>query len=202
MKTISLFLLLASLQCCFGQTDTNILAIGDWSAPVTITNANWPLRGRLLVYDAKEGKGNRWPYGRIYLELQDVQQRGGPPAEFYFDSYKSCLHFEMRDANDVLITPGDTGSWGFVPNPFTIILPPEGTIRVRVDRGNQSSTKLDGLALSTGSGQTWFIRFDSTNDYYLSATFSPPTNRPSTPDNVVWQGTLMLPKVKLPVKKP
>jgi hypothetical protein len=199
MKTVSLLLLLAASQLSFGQNATNVIAIGDWSAPVT--HIFWSLRGRLLIYGAAEGQEHNWPHGRIYMELQNVRLAGGPPLEFYFDSDKSCLQFEMRDGHDKLIPLVHGAYWGPVPAPFTITLPPESTIRMPVDFENQSSTKPNGLVLSIGAGRYWTIWTDSTNDYYLSAAFSPSTNHPSALNYPIWQGTLQLPRVKIPVEK-
>jgi hypothetical protein len=72
MSIIACCGLAMSLQSCLGQSDTNVLAVGDWSAPVR--DAIWPLRGRLLVYDAVADKGDdvMWPGARVYLELQHV----------------------------------------------------------------------------------------------------------------------------------
>lgn len=194
-------LLLAACQSSFGQTDTNVIAIGEWSAPVTITNGLWPLRGRLLVYDAEKGNENGWPHGRIYLELQNVQPVGGPPLEFYFDSGKTCLHFDLRDGHDQPAALEQGIYNGPVPDPFMITLPPEGTIRLRVDFESQSASKPDGLQLFISPTQYWTIRPGSATDYYLSAIFSPPKKQPSSPKNYVWQGTLKLPPVKIPVRK-
>jgi hypothetical protein len=201
MKLIACFMLVTFVQYCSGQTDTSVLAVGDWSAPVT--DGVWPLRGRLLVYDAVADKGNdvMWPEARVYLELQHVADV--PMAMklsigvFTDDSTK--LHFEMRDGHDKLIKT-ETILYNVVqPDPFLATLPPDSTLRVRIDRGVRSQTP-DGLMVCVPGG-AWTIWPGATDDYYLSATFSHPTNNLSDLNYHVWQGTLQLPKVKIPTDK-
>jgi len=52
MKLIGIVLLSASLGCCFGQTDTNLLASGHWSEAVQ-DSEGYALRGRLLAHPAR-----------------------------------------------------------------------------------------------------------------------------------------------------
>lgn len=200
MKRIISLLLLAACQCSFGQTDTNIIAIGDWSA--IVTDGIWPLRGRLLVYDAVPDKGNdiMWPEARVYLELQhvaDVPMAMKLSLGVFTDNLTE-LHFEMRDGHDKLIKDEPMFYNGVSAEPFSAILPPDSTLRVRVDMEVRSQTP-DGLLVCV-SGGAWTLRPGATNDYYLSATFSHPTNNPSGLSYHVWQGTLQLPKVKIPTE--
>ena len=198
MKTIGFFLLLVSVQCCFGQTDTNSIAIGNWSETVADKDG-YLLRGRLLVYDAEGlNKYGIWQFARVYMELQHVGVRGFP-MEFYVDDMK-CLNFELHDA---LGRPAP-GYWAFtsrtVPEPFTVTLPGDSILRLRVDRELGSTKKPDGLMIGVNGGD-WAIRPDATNDYFLSATFSPPTNHIVSGNNHLWRGMLKLPGLKIPVKK-
>jgi hypothetical protein len=61
--------------------------------------------------------------------------------------------------------------------------------------------KPDGLLLMLGSG-TWIIPTNApanaAAEFYLSGTFTPPADHPSPLKYHVWQGTLKLPKVKIP----
>jgi hypothetical protein len=201
MKLIACFMLVAFIQCCFGQTDTNVLAVGDWSAPVA--DGIWPLRGRLLVYDAVPDKGSdvMWPEARVYLELQhvaDVPLAMKLSIGVFADDLTK-LHFEMRDGHDKLIKAESITYNGVLPEPFSAILPPDSTLRVRVDMGARSQTP-NGLLVFVPGG-AWTIWPWATNGYYLSATFSHPTNNPSGLNYHVWQGTLQLPKVKIPSRK-
>ena len=72
MKTIASFLLFACLPCCFGQTDTNLLATGEWSE--VVKDSGSALCGRLVVYDDSSPSANN--HVRVYLELQHVFQGG------------------------------------------------------------------------------------------------------------------------------
>jgi hypothetical protein len=132
-KAIALFLLLASCQFCFGQTDTNAIATGDWSKPV-IASRGYTLRGRLLIY---EGEGQYpsgvWAHRRVYLELQQVTKSGlRQPIEVYFDLHHS-LHFEMRDSSDKPTRLAGLGTAGPFPRPYWIVLPYDSTVRLRAD---------------------------------------------------------------------
>jgi len=201
MKLIACFMLVAFVQICFGQTDSNLLAVGDWSAPVR--DGIWPLRGRLLVYDAVPDKGDdiMWPEARVYLELQhvaDVPMAMKLSIGVFTDDL-SKLHFEMRDGHDKLIKTETVLYNGVLPDPFSAALPPDSTLRVRVDREIRSQTP-DGLMVCVPGG-AWTISPGATDDYYLLATFSHPTNNPSGLNYHLWQGTLQLPKVKIPVGK-
>jgi hypothetical protein len=65
----------------------------------------------------------------------------------------------------------------------------------------------DDLQLLLGCG-TWILptaagdaAANATAEYYLSGTFTPPADHPSPLKYHVWQGTLKLPKVKIPPPK-
>src|ERR1039457_6443987 len=87
--------LVAAFQVSLGQTDTNIVAVGDWSAPRTdnFRGGNWAIQGRLLVYAERAPdtnyvvnlKGDAGTQARVFLELQDVSPAESPPVEVYFD---------------------------------------------------------------------------------------------------------------------
>jgi hypothetical protein len=200
MKTLALFLLLASLQGCFGQTDTNLIATGDWSE--AISDGPGPaLRGRLLVYGERSPSAAN--HARVYLELQHVFQGGwANPVEVYFEfGLQTDLHFEMRDQHGQPIPQEPVAIIGPVANPYWVTLPCESTVRVRADTLLGPPTRPQGLEVFVPGG-CWIIPPNSTNDFFLSATFTPPPDHPSPLNYRVWQGTLKLPKVKLPVKKP
>lgn len=207
MRTILLFLLLASCPCCFCQTDTNVLAVGDWSEPVRDSDGH-TLRGRLLVYGA-QGQNNLGFYGhaRVYLELQHPHISGWyNPMEIFYSIRD--LHFEMRDGFDKPIPQENVSIRGPTLLPCWVTLPCDSTVRLRADEallGSQS--KPEGLEILVHSG-CWLIPPVATNDFFFSATFSPTTNHTSfisrlakpDPQYHLWQGTLKLPKVKIPLK--
>jgi hypothetical protein len=80
-------------------------------------------------------------------------------------------------------------------------LPCESTVRVRADMLLGPQSKPEGLEVFVPGG-CWIIPPNSTSDFFLSATFTPPKDHPSPLNYHVWQGTLKLPKMKIPVKKP
>jgi hypothetical protein len=199
MKTIALFLRLACLQCGFGQTDTNLIAVGDWSEAVSggPDPAAQVLRGRLLVYDERSPSAAN--HARVYLELQHVFAFGWDnPMEVYFEfGDRNDLHFEMRDGSGQPVRPERHPVRGSLRNPFWVTLPCESTVRLRVDDLLGTLEKPDGLVILG-----FLMPPNATNDFSLSATFTPPKNHPSPLHYHVWQGTLKLPKVKIPAKKP
>jgi len=200
MKIITLFLLFACLQSCFGQTDTNVIATGDWSE--TVTEGDHTLRGRLLVYDEQSRSAAN--HARVYLELQHVFKGGwANPLEVYFDSgIGNALHLELRDGLDQPIPQAHVAIRGPVPSPCWITLPCDSTVRLRADTYTLGPlSKPDGLEILVRDG-CWIIRPNATNDFFLSGSFTPPKDHPSCLNYHVWQGTLKLPQVKIPVKKP
>jgi hypothetical protein len=204
----SVLLLLASFPCCLGQTDDNLLATGAWSEIVNDSDdhAVYALRGRLLVYDDQGPSSAN--HARVYVELQNVFINGwSRPLEVYFKvglypANKSSLSFEMRDAQGKPVPTKPTVIRGPMPDPYDVILPCESTIRLRSDiylLGQKE--KPDHLDVFVNGGE-WAIRPNATNEYFLSATLSVTDPPASSLKNHIWEGTLHLPAVKIPVKKP
>lgn len=186
MKTIALFLRLASLQCCFGQTDTNVIAVGGWSEAVSDSDGH-TLRGRLLVYD--EHTRSAANHARVYLELQHVfESAWTSPLEIYFRiGFGDELHFEMRNKLDQPIPQFPVTIRGPAPIPCWVTLPCDSTVRLRADEyllGTPS--KPGGLEILVQNG-CWIVSPNATNDFFLSCTFTPPTDHPSSLKNHVWQ---------------
>jgi len=195
-------LFVASLGCCFGQTDTNLLASGDWSKPVQ-DDQGYTLRGRLLVYDQQS-----FPFhARIYLELQHVfrgDRWDGPVAFYYNLDSGDVLHFDMRDGLNQPVPTFPVSIRGPGLPPYLITMPCDSTIRLRADWYDMGPpTQPDGFEIFVVGG-CWLIKHDATNDFYLSASFTPPKDLTSVLNELkyhFWQGTLDLPKVKIPVWK-
>jgi hypothetical protein len=199
LKAIPILMLLAC-RCCFGQTDTNLIATGDWSAVVRDGQIGPFLRGRLLVYDDQGISTHN--HARIYLELQHVCATNiwYPPIEIY--CFGTNLDLELEDGRGQPIPGFGSVVWGFVSAPCWVTLPIDATVRVRADNGPLGpSTKPNGLDIPNGF-EDWIIPPNATNDYYLSATFTPSKDHPSPLNYHVWQGTLKLPAVKIPAKGP
>jgi hypothetical protein len=188
-------------QCCLGQTDTNLLATGDWSE--TVSDHDHTLRGRLLVYGGETSGATN--HARVYLELQNVVPGiWHDPVEVYFPAGgRFDLRFEMRDRLDHPIEPELAGPYnGPPPKPFWLTLPCESTVRLRTDAPLGPLSKKEGLKILVTDFHCWIIPPNATNDFYLSATFTPPQDHPSSLHYHVWQGTLKLPKVKIPSPTP
>src|SRR5450631_551048 len=191
-------------QSCFAQMDTNAIATGDWS-DVVYDKGHYALRGRLLVYRSESfGQFGEWNGERVYLELHHVEDGGLGPIEIYAKDtdHWGALHFEMQDASGKSI-PSEFNQVDFMesPPPFNIVLQNDSTLRLRVDSGaaltfgTEAGTKKEGFRFILNG--VWTVQPNSTNDYFLSATFTPPTNHIASTYGHIWVGTLKLPKVKI-----
>lgn len=223
MKSIFSLLLLVTCQFCPGQTDTNVIAVGDWSAAVSdgkelrFTNTSGKevrysgpaLRGRLLIYDDRDQSANN--HARVYLELQHIYTTGwDQPVDIYYDPdwTNVDLHLDMRDEHDQPIPKKPVFIWGAAIEPCWVTLPCDATIRLRADLMVGPAEKPDGLEILVNRG-CWIIPRHATNDFYLSGTFSPPSDLTGPHEQLLsplnyraWHGTLNLPKVKIPSTQP
>ncbi len=203
---VAVLLLFCVVHHGCGQTDTNLLAAGDWSAPVS--DAAWTLRGRLLVYAPlpeapDEKKAGLWNAARVFLELQLVDPAIftiTEPAEIYVDHYLP-LHCEMTDGRGqpVASQPGWYPAGAPPPLPFIVTLSTDSMVRLRASTG-VVALRPNVLKIAVPEA-AWALPKMDTNDYFLSATFSPSTNHPSDLHYHVWQGTLQLPRVKIPLDR-
>jgi len=183
----------------------HLLAVGDWSEPIQAARLN-TLRGRLLVY-ASPNSTHRSALScvnaQVYLELQDVSQSLAPaPAAVYVDC-RDLHEYEIQDAHGSPVPPDSEVQRPFPPA-FWVIVPFDGTVRFRIDThgsGVVSEPSPDGLAIQLGN-RDWRIPVGATNDYFLSGTFTPPTNQSNPLYYDVWGGTLKLPPVKISSSKP
>ena len=214
MKSIILFLL-ALCPCLCVIADTNDIAVGNWSEPVG-DSRGYKLRGRLLICETPRHRGPGGGYDTaVYLELQECSDYIGETLQVYcnmeggeflgpdFKRFeKAGGHWELRDAADNPVAQSPFAFSGAAPGKYWMALPCDSTVRLRV-------TLFGGGRMDDGSlgfafpSQYWVIPARSTNDYFLSGTFSvsPPTNRIDVLKVHVWQGTLKLPKMKILVGK-
>ena len=118
----------------------------------------------------------------------------------HITNHQYSVGLQIRDGNDKPYPNEITTINGSLPAPCWVTLPCDSTVRLRADLYTlANSKKPDGLEiLVNGGGCT--IPPHATNDYYLCGTFSPPTNHPSPLNYHVWQGTLNLPRVKIPTR--
>jgi hypothetical protein len=191
-------ILAASLQCCLGQSDANVLAISDWSAPVGDA-AGFTLRGRLRLEERKELPGPRSAW--FYLELQNFDPFPRPPIEIRVNP-NTDLAFEMRDGHNDLVNPVGVYSINSpLRDPFTATLIPDSTLKLPVGSMVGFGQHDPRLILWPLGGGPWPMPRGGTNEYFLSATFTPPADKQSALNYHLWQGTLILPKLKMPVDK-
>ena len=214
MRVAAVVLFIGIFHCAFGQTNTNALVAGDWSAPVTDNGQT--VRGRLWVGEghycshASHGRAvSYWVHAPVYLELEHVVVFGwDQPIQIYFDIF-SGLGFEMHDGSGKPVRPQQVLFGAELPEPYWVPLPCDATVRLRADVYNcgNSTNMTEILVGDGGKGPAeWLIPPTSTNDYFLSCTFNPTTNRPgisryrpSPLSYFVWAGTLKLPGVRVPV---
>ena len=211
MKSLALLLLFVAGACCPAAEDTDIIAAGDWSKPVA-DSLGYTLRDRLLLCDSPKNND-----ASVYLELQEcasnwggcldvycnmkptVALGGHPDAQGREHIEKAATVWELRGASDKLVPESGGEFSGGAPGAAWIVLPCDSTVRLRASVYGGGRSKDGSLCIFFLSNR-WVIPANSTNSYYLSCTFTvePPTNHVALPEHHVWQGTLTLPKMKMP----
>jgi hypothetical protein len=198
-------------NCCLAWTDTNLIAIGNWSDPVGDA-AGCNLRGHLLVYDKQITR--TWDSGaRVFLELQYVFKPNSngfgfsDPFEIYYnpnlgtDNERPELQLELHDGHDQKI-PSESYSFnGAFEKPYWVAFPRNGTVRfpsTDIAWGFDGTNSVGLKILGMGS---WTIPDHSTNNYYLHGFFTASNDHPSPLHYHIWQGTLNLPTVKIPARQ-
>ena len=115
--------------------------------------------------------------------------------------HQHSVDLKIRDGNDKPYPNEATMINGSFPEPIWVTIQCDSTVRLRADIYTLGrSGKINGFEVFVNDG-CCTIPAHATNDYYLSGTFSPPTNHPSPLNYHVWQGTLNLPRVKIPPPK-
>jgi hypothetical protein len=216
MKTITLILLL-SISQALAIDDTNLVAAGEWSQPVT-TQFGPAIRGRLLICDTPDHASSLARTDTaVYLELQEFSHAVRSARVYYgLDSFSSAidapgLHCELRDGTGKLIPDSPGGFSGGGPVSCWVTLQPYCSVRMRTSVFGGGRLDDGGLAIYLGPRGYWDVHPNKTNDYYLSGTFT--ADMPLTTNQFgfamvtgtnmdVWYGTLTLPRVKVPLKKP
>ena len=220
MKRIALLVLLATGASCLGAEDTNVIASGEWSGPVSCAGEGLEfcgtLRGRLLLCQSPKDK-----VIAVYVEFQECADSWGGTLDVYCnmkptvalgagpDSQgrerieEAAAHWEMRDASNRPVPESPGGFGGGAPGADWITLPCDSTVRLRASVYGGGRLKDGSLSIFFLSNH-WVIPPRSTNDYYLSCTFvvDPPTNHVALPEHRVWHGSLSLPRMRIPVQRP
>jgi hypothetical protein len=194
------FFLAAALPLVRATEATNIIAMGPWSEPTACSGEDiscGPIRARLLVCygfsPLAAGRPANLPETQVYLELQNL---GNRPLELYAD-FKNGLKAELLDIDGrPPRLSGGPGSGSFPPASW-VSLPYDASIRLRASWYGFGMPRNNGLAIPLFHPLT--IRPGDTNEYFLSGTFTvtPPTNHVAPLESRVWQGRVILPKMKI-----
>jgi hypothetical protein len=157
---------------------------GAWSEAVN------GVQGRIIIPENQFS--NDKTIVAVYLELRNVSNISGP-IEIYFDPIHT-FQCQLISTNGKSLAPTMLPGSVFVPNPFWLVLPDESLLRFRISINGYGMPK-NARALIPLTCGDWLIESNDVNDYELEVTF---TVKPPKVDRYVWQGTIKLPKVKIP----
>jgi hypothetical protein len=207
MKLITLLSLFAASRM-LAANDTNLVATGDWSEPVATENGP-AIRGRLLICDTPDHASSEHRTDTaVYLELQEFASAVRTVRVYCdlnrwsFPDDHPGLRCELRDSKGKLVPNSPGGFSGGMPVSCWVTIQPYCSVRMRASVFGGGRLDDGGLAIYLASRGWWDVHPNRTNQYYLSGTFtaSPPSLSSTNLD--VWYGTLTLPPVRIPVKKP
>jgi hypothetical protein len=215
--------LFASAMHCFGgeyllrfadylnETDTNLIAISDWSE-ATHSDTGALLRARMLIFEEYPPippVEDEHTLIKVYVDLQSVTLGAADRVRIYFDISSNPLHWDMRDARGKPVPPNGRPVFGWAgpyPQPCWLTLPFDSALRLRANLNYGGRDKYGVFIPINGlNGGSWQFQPGDTNDYFIVATFTsnPPPNYVSTNSltDRVWNGTVILPEAKLRVRK-
>jgi hypothetical protein len=207
LKGIASLLFLAACQFSYAGGDADVVAMSDWSKPVSATNGA-TLRARMIIAQV-HSPAHAGPLKEtaFYLEFQNVTGAVGSPLKFYFDP-GSALRCELLDADGKPSPPEGGAGNGGGAGPCWITLPYDSTIRLRANMYGYGLKPEDGfrLVMAPPNMQGWTIRAGDTKTYSMSGTFTVTTPKihvaqDSHDARTIWSGTLELPKMKLTLPK-
>jgi hypothetical protein len=162
---------------------------GSWSEPVE------GLRGRLVLVQGRFLGESKIRETKVYLELAYAPDAVHEPIQLYFDNQLTCA---LRDLAGKVIPPHGVPGSGGRPGACWVTLPFDSVLRLRVNPYGFGRDQ--GLLIPMGM-DNWAIKSDDHRDHFFSGTFtaSAPANHGK---KGVWQGKLMLGKMKLSVVEP
>jgi hypothetical protein len=172
---ISSFFVLASCQLCFSRGDANVIAMSEWSKPISLPNEqlhNQDIRGRLLIVQGMEPAYGGPPTtngAMTFVELQNVTGAQGEGIDVYFAV--TNLHCQLSDrTGKALPEPGGVAWGGRGPfAPYWLRLPYNSTVRLFINGGSMNPL----MVYPSGEPwRRWSIAADSTNAYFLSGTLN------------------------------
>ena len=200
MKAIGSFFIFAVCQLCIAAGDTNIIAVSEWSKPISLRNDQLhdvAIRGRLLIIQGMEPAYGGPPTtngAMTFVELQNVTGACCDGIDVYFAV--TNLHCELSDATGKAVPKPTGGPWGgrgpFLP--CWVNLPYNSTIRLFVNGG-----RLNPLMVypSGEPWSRWSIPAKGTNVYYLDGTLNVSTHTNSSLPPDYYKATLIFPKTRI-----
>jgi hypothetical protein len=201
MKMILFCVLLATGSSGFAIEESNILAAGEWSAPVTNQLGDATIRGRLLLCEVPARPPFSGTDTALYLELQECS--GAIGNEIAIRQGYNALRCSVVDRSGVNMSERFSGFMSWPPR-CNVNLAPYSSFRFRVSPyGSGRSKNGDWNFALPGGG---FCGVSSIHtDIFITGTFSipAPEERPAADkSHNTWNGTLLLPPVKLLTRKP
>jgi hypothetical protein len=159
---------------------------GVWSEAVN------GVQGRLIISADEPVNGTR--IVALYLELRNVSDIGNA-IEIYFDP-SHTFQCQLLDANDKPVATAGLPASIMVPHPFWLILPYDSSLRFRISVSGYGVPRNETALIPLECGD-WVIKSGDVRDYELEVTFTVKPPKVDI-DRRVWQGTLKLPRVKIP----
>jgi hypothetical protein len=187
---------------CQAADAPKIVAVGEWSKPVT-DDRGYTVRGRLMLCEKMLTK-NR-PDLAVYVELQDATESIGRSLRLFCDlgkndfrpEYQGGLQCELRDKAGKTVMPAPFAFSGAVPRSQWVTVPSDGTIRLRASPFG--IYRPGSRTICPHPGVVWLIGNDDPAEFELSGTFVINPSDAGTPedDEHVWRGTIELPTVRI-----
>lgn len=179
MKALASCFIFAACQLCIAAAEPNIIAVSEWSQPVSLRNDQLhtqAIRGRLLILQGMEPGYGGPPTtngAMTFVELQNVTGACCDGIDIYFAV--TNLHCELSDAAGKVVPKPLGGSWGGRGPllPCWVNLPYNATIRLFINGG-----RMEPLTVYP-SGEPWLhwsIAGTDTNTYFLSGSLNVATH--------------------------
>jgi hypothetical protein len=161
------------------------------------------LRGRLMIYSTQRTNSDASSSRELvlFVELQDVTGAlNWTPPSFFFDG-NTALEPILDDGQSDIAPTTQTEPQG-LSKPRWIVVPFNGSIRSPAGVLRQAIAEEGRVRTIQFGARSWNIPTARTNEYFLSASFTPPKDVQSPLDYDIWSGTLELPPVRLPDRGP
>ena len=151
------------------------------------------LRGRLIA-EASERNGK--PQVRLSLELENVSD-GIEPIAFWWGYLGDMLVLGLEDESGKPAPQDHPGGNHIDRPPYALLIPMQSSIRVTFADGAYEYLPSGQVLLRPFAFVAWNFDKTQVGKRYLRATIAPIVPRGKQPK--LWSGTLMLPRVQLPV---